>query len=99
MQQIHRPLSQGIQTTNFNQGPGGFNQQGKSQGARRGKIVTAASNGQLYKTKLCYYHVHGTCSWGESCHHAHSLEELKPKPDLSKTSICPKLGDCKRKNC
>ncbi|CAD7925548.1 unnamed protein product [Amoebophrya sp. A25] len=69
------------------------------QVARRGKIVTAASNGQLYKTKLCYYHVHGTCSWGDSCHHAHSLEELKLKPDLSKTSICPRLGDCKRKDC
>lgn len=91
----------------------------QQQQPRRGKIVTAASNGQLYdflscffvlvllegvrprhrhvhprftvrtqwalrryKTKLCYYHVHGTCSWGESCHHAHSLEELKPKPDL-----------------
>lgn len=77
----------------------GNNQGGRQERNSRGKIVTAASNGQLYKTKLCYYHVHGTCSWGESCHHAHSLEELKPKPDLTKTSMCPKLGECKRRNC
>ena len=28
-----------------------------------------------------------------------SLEELKPKPDLAKTSICPRLGYCKKKGC
>ena len=32
-----------------------------------------------------------------SCHHAHSLDELRPKPDLTKTAMCPdlvKYGEC-----
>ena len=61
-----------------------------------GKIVTAASNGQLYKTKMCYYHTHGTCSWGASCHHAHSSDELRSKPDLVRPSRSVVLVHCFR---
>jgi len=63
------------------------------------KAITAATNGQLYKTRLCYYFAQGKCSWGASCHHAHSLAELKPKPNLTKTSLCPLLETCNRVGC
>ncbi|CAD7963374.1 unnamed protein product [Amoebophrya sp. A120] len=49
------------------------------------------ANTELYKTQMCFYHLNGECRWGESCHHAHSYDELRPKPDLTRTAMCPDL--------
>jgi len=36
----------------------------------------------FYKTNLCTQHDNGKCTFGESCHFAHGLEELHPRPIL-----------------
>jgi len=56
----------------------------------------------LYKTKMCKFHLLGVCEKGENCPHAHTSEELRSRPDLSKTSLCRQLvnnGKCDNLNC
>jgi len=56
----------------------------------------------LYKTKMCKFHLLGVCEKGENCPHAHTSEELRVRPDLSKTSLCRQLvnnGKCDNMNC
>mmetsp|Transcript_111062 Transcript_111062/g.254637 ORF Transcript_111062/g.254637 Transcript_111062/m.254637 type:complete len:202 (-) Transcript_111062:14-619(-) len=51
----------------------------------------------LYKTVLCQRFLAGRCPDGADCQFAHGEQELRPKPDLSKTSLCPELvrtGQC-----
>lgn len=50
---------------------------------------------QFRKTELCCFHEQGVCSKGESCPFAHGSEELRPAPNLTKTSLCKKW----RKRC
>uniref|UniRef100_A0A0N5B6M5 Zinc finger protein LEE1 n=1 Tax=Strongyloides papillosus TaxID=174720 RepID=A0A0N5B6M5_STREA len=49
-----------------------------------------------YKTALCTsYRAKGTCSFGENCRFAHSLDELKPPPvrhPKYKTQLCDKFS-------
>jgi len=42
---------------------------------------------QFYKTEKCRYYPSG-CTKGSSCPFAHGEEELRPAPDLTKTSLC-----------
>jgi hypothetical protein len=56
----------------------------------------------LYKTRLCKFHLVGTCQKGSSCCHAHGEEDLRPSPDFERTSVCPIMlhhGQCDRLNC
>eukprot|EP00933_Yihiella_yeosuensis_P032068 TRINITY_DN2565_c3_g1_i1.p1 TRINITY_DN2565_c3_g1~~TRINITY_DN2565_c3_g1_i1.p1 ORF type:complete len:276 (+),score=57.21 TRINITY_DN2565_c3_g1_i1:92-919(+) len=39
-------------------------------------------------TKLCYFHLRGTCARGSSCSFAHDTKFLKEKPDLQRTILC-----------
>ncbi|KAF4667148.1 hypothetical protein FOZ61_008609 [Perkinsus olseni] len=46
---------------------------------------------QFYKTEMCKFMLNGSCSKGATCSHAHTKEELREKPDLSKTRMCRAL--------
>lgn len=51
----------------------------------------------FYKTQLCPQLPLGTCYKGDHCSYAHSEQELRKKPDLSKTKLCEafmKGGTC-----
>eukprot|EP00403_Amphidinium_massartii_P033677 CAMPEP_0178437672 /NCGR_PEP_ID=MMETSP0689_2-20121128/35138_1 /TAXON_ID=160604 /ORGANISM="Amphidinium massartii, Strain CS-259" /LENGTH=359 /DNA_ID=CAMNT_0020059931 /DNA_START=53 /DNA_END=1132 /DNA_ORIENTATION=+ len=56
---------------------------------------------QLRKTKLCVYHLKGTCKNGWSCSYAHAEQELQNAPDLRKTRLCKAFaaGSCTNKSC
>eukprot|EP00442_Polarella_glacialis_P028714 CAMPEP_0115096520 /NCGR_PEP_ID=MMETSP0227-20121206/29779_1 /TAXON_ID=89957 /ORGANISM="Polarella glacialis, Strain CCMP 1383" /LENGTH=225 /DNA_ID=CAMNT_0002490283 /DNA_START=103 /DNA_END=781 /DNA_ORIENTATION=- len=42
----------------------------------------------LRHTTVCFYFARGLCDRGASCTYAHSASDLRPKPDLSRTSLC-----------
>jgi len=42
----------------------------------------------LRLTTACFYFARGLCDRGASCTYAHSASDLRPKPDLSRTSLC-----------
>ncbi|CEM32288.1 unnamed protein product [Vitrella brassicaformis CCMP3155] len=57
---------------------------------------------QFYKTKMCPFVERGRCTRGASCLFAHSPEELRPLPDLTKTRFCETmrhLGHCTDMAC
>lgn len=57
---------------------------------------------QLYKTKMCAFYNVGKCTRGSLCAFAHSVQELRPLPDLRFTRLCEltKRGDiCRDVNC
>eukprot|EP00927_Polykrikos_kofoidii_P043589 TRINITY_DN3766_c0_g1_i1.p1 TRINITY_DN3766_c0_g1~~TRINITY_DN3766_c0_g1_i1.p1 ORF type:complete len:262 (-),score=26.66 TRINITY_DN3766_c0_g1_i1:235-1020(-) len=43
------------------------------------------------KTKLCAFNSQGGCERGSMCTYAHSEEELRVPPNLSRTKLCPAL--------
>ncbi|KAH0477463.1 MAG: hypothetical protein KVP17_001641 [Porospora cf. gigantea B] len=45
---------------------------------------------QYHRTKMCPWFDAKRCFMGDRCNYAHSIEELRPKPDLSKTRLCVK---------
>ncbi|CAE8582503.1 unnamed protein product, partial [Polarella glacialis] len=45
----------------------------------------------LLHTTTCFYFARGLCDRGASCTYAHSASDLRPKPDLSRTSLCRTL--------
>eukprot|EP00440_Ansanella_granifera_P064429 gb/GFBE01069854.1/.p1 GENE.gb/GFBE01069854.1/~~gb/GFBE01069854.1/.p1 ORF type:complete len:226 (+),score=21.61 gb/GFBE01069854.1/:1-678(+) len=55
----------------------------------------------VQKTQLCKFYMAGSCKRGGTCLFAHSQQELKPQPDLSKTSLCRlfKVGNCQDAAC
>jgi len=62
---------------------------------------TSCLQGQLHKTKFCVYHLQGTCKYGDQCTFAHTCEEMKHAPDLSKTRLCKAFvaGNCEDPDC
>uniref|UniRef100_A0A0G4I2T2 C3H1-type domain-containing protein n=1 Tax=Chromera velia CCMP2878 TaxID=1169474 RepID=A0A0G4I2T2_9ALVE len=42
----------------------------------------------LFKTELCRHFLADKCGLGDSCRYAHSLQDLRAKPDLRFTSLC-----------
>lgn len=55
---------------------------------------------QLTKTKMCAFFQRGKCA-STSCGYAHSVEELRPPPNLQKTKLCRAFlqGNCSDENC
>jgi len=45
----------------------------------------------FYKTKLCKFHLKGSCLRGAKCRYAHDLSSQCPLPDLQCTRLCPML--------
>lgn len=65
-------------------------------------MAPTANTSVLRKTKLCKFALIGQCQRGERCVFAHSRGELRAKPDLSRTKLCPKLfstGECTDTEC
>jgi len=81
-------------------------------GAKAGAAGASATKGgtsqqrscltsQLRKTKICTYHLRGTCQYGSDCAFAHSCTELQSTPDLRKTRLCEafEAGKCTNGKC
>jgi len=43
---------------------------------------------QFYQTKLCKHFQNGACLYGDKCSFSHSLEDLRERPNLTKTKMC-----------
>lgn len=74
----------------------------KKTNTTKEKAKSSVFTTHLSKTRMCKFNLLGTCSMGSNCGFAHSEEELKPLPDLWRTSLCPVLfqtGQCNAKNC
>lgn len=58
---------------------------------------------QFFKTKMCPFQKNKNYCLNESnCHYAHSIDELKPMPDLRNTKLCDyvkKKIPCRDENC
>lgn len=57
---------------------------------------------QFYKTKKCPWFAVGRCRMDKECNWAHSIDELRPSVDLTRTKLCDiqlKEGVCKNPNC
>lgn len=68
-------------------------------GTQPGSAIVAT---QMVKTKWCLDFKSKGCSRGEGCPYAHSNEELRDLPDLTKTKICPLVLSgkaCDNANC
>lgn len=65
------------------------------------KHPRACLHRQLQKTRLCVYHMRGTCQYGTSCSFAHTQSELSSTPDLQRTRLCTSFakGQCDNPNC
>lgn len=46
---------------------------------------------RIAKTKMCIHHVNGRCTRASQCLFAHSENELRDRPDLYKTRLCPSV--------
>jgi len=60
------------------------------------------SAGIFLKTKMCRFHLLDMCSKGNDCPFAHTVEEMKPLPDLHCTKLCKALiltGECTDPQC
>lgn len=93
------------------QAPGGTCQRRRTQrtsggaatntagGIRKGRPSQHAS--PQYKTRHCTYWPLGSCRNGHLCPFAHGEEDLRPVPDLERTSMCPLLreGQCNQPRC
>lgn len=65
------------------------------------KHPRACLHRQLQKTRLCVYHMRGTCQYGTNCSFAHTRVELSTAPDLQRTRLCTSFanGQCDNPNC
>jgi len=57
---------------------------------------------QLFKTDMCKFFLRNKCDNGDSCSYAHSVDEVRPKPDLTATSMCRSMlqtGSCTNSSC
>lgn len=57
---------------------------------------------QLFKTDLCKFYLQSRCENGDSCSYAHTMNEVRRKPDLTRTSMCRSVlqkGHCDDPSC
>ncbi|KAH8584454.1 3CCCH domain containing [Cryptosporidium sp. chipmunk genotype I] len=57
---------------------------------------------QFYKTKKCPWFAVGRCRMDKECNWAHSIDELRPSVDLTRTKLCDvqlKEGICRNPEC
>lgn len=92
MENLRDSFSTGIGSGCFTSNTSLFQKRNSSELVRR----------QLYKTKMCAFYNVGKCTRGTLCAFAHSVQELRPLPDLRFTRLCEltKRGDiCRDVNC
>lgn len=84
------------------------NKQGCGRGAMPGssggrtKVKELPEVTPLYKTRLCNFHIAGTCQKGSGCSFAHGHGDLRASPDFERTSVCPIMlnhGSCDVPGC
>jgi len=66
------------------------------------KSVSNRCENLLQSTVLCTFHARGVCNRGSQCGFAHGTQNVKVKPDLAKTKMCPsllKVGRCSDPTC
>ncbi|KEP67566.1 UNVERIFIED_CONTAM: zinc finger (CCCH type) motif-containing protein [Hammondia hammondi] len=58
--------------------------------------IVADRRSTFIKTQMCQHVTTGRCRMGELCRYAHSAAELRPAPQLDKTTMCAsvKAGKC-----
>lgn len=54
---------------------------------------------QFSKTRMCSFYKEGRCNRGTLCVFAHQEEELRQRPDLNKTALCPLKETCTDPEC
>ncbi|XP_022590852.2 uncharacterized protein LOC34622502 [Cyclospora cayetanensis] len=54
-------------------------------------VILANRKTIFHKTRVCPRLGLGACHLGSKCNFAHSLEELRPAPNLDKTKLCPSV--------
>eukprot|EP00397_Hematodinium_sp_SG-2012_P036883 GEMP01039874.1.p1 GENE.GEMP01039874.1~~GEMP01039874.1.p1 ORF type:complete len:362 (+),score=56.16 GEMP01039874.1:119-1204(+) len=63
------------------------------------KSLEAKFQKQFFKTSMCAKFKVGQCNRGHFCKFAHSEEDVRTRPCLDKTKMCPKLQACVYRNC
>lgn len=61
------------------------------QGVPMKGVILANRKTIFHKTRICPRLSLGSCHLGSRCNFAHSLEELRPAPNLDKTKLCPSV--------
>lgn len=54
-------------------------------------VILANRKTIFHKTRVCPRMSLGACHLGSKCNFAHSVEELRPAPNLDKTKLCPSV--------
>ncbi|CDJ41762.1 zinc finger (CCCH type) protein, putative [Eimeria tenella] len=54
-------------------------------------VILANRKTIFHKTRICPRLSLGSCHLGSRCNFAHSIEELRPAPNLDKTKLCPSV--------
>lgn len=76
---------------------------GRRRGRRQADEDRRAERTQVFqKTKMCKFHLIGSCQRGSDCRFAHDQRELQTLPDLARTKICKQLlqtGLCEDHQC
>lgn len=54
-------------------------------------VILANRKTIFHKTRVCPRLSMGACHLGSKCNFAHSVEELRPAPNLDKTKLCPSV--------
>jgi len=96
----------GVAAVSLPSGAGKAQTSGQSTMTGSGSPVTSSGHpsclaSQLRKTKMCVYHLKGSCQYGDRCTFAHSCVEMQSVPDLRKTRLCQayEQGGCNNKDC
>mmetsp|Transcript_17096 Transcript_17096/g.39886 ORF Transcript_17096/g.39886 Transcript_17096/m.39886 type:complete len:247 (+) Transcript_17096:80-820(+) len=66
------------------------------------KVATKHTSPVFHKTKMCRFHLLGSCNRGDTCVFAHQKEDLMPMPDFTCTRLCERLiahGCCEVHGC
>jgi len=63
----------------------------KKEAMEQPETFSRAPRNKFQKTKMCTLFLSGHCKKRGRCNFAHSEEEMRPLPNLSKTKLCPKL--------
>ncbi|KAL8274160.1 hypothetical protein Esti_002002 [Eimeria stiedai] len=60
-----------------------------SNGKSRPSLSLPSLQQRMQKTKMCRFHMQGCCSKGALCVFAHDAKELRERPNLIRTRLCP----------
>ncbi len=79
-----------------------INGKGKGKGgkpAEKDDRCVQRENRAYAKTKMCVHFLGGRCKKFDKCPFAHYAYELQERPDMSRTSMCPRGAKCTKPGC